>query len=173
MDAFDAITTRYACRAYTDEQLTADQTEMLIKAANAAPAASRDYSVIKLTVVQDAALRAEIEAATAHGLPALGDHPTFQAPTLMILSVLPNERLPMVAYCNASCAAENIMVQATALGLASVFLMGVPLVMRERPALLEKLNIVDGFMPVVVVAVGHAKRPGAAQKPERLRVERF
>lgn len=80
---------------------------------------------------------------------------------------------PFVPYCNASCMAENIMIEANALGLASVFLMGVPTVMKSRPELLQKLNIADGFEPAIVVAVGYAVEPVAEKKPMRILVERF
>lgn len=174
METFEAITTRYACRVYdTETQLTEEQVSKLIQAANAAPAASRDYSVIKLTVAQEKTLREAIDAATAHAIAQLPDHPTFQAPALFILSVKINEKIPFVGYCNASVAAENIMVQANAMGLASVFLMGVPMIMQSKPELLEKLHITDGFKPVVVVAVGYAKTPQQVTKPIRLAVERF
>ena len=171
METFEAITKRYACRSYTDEQLTMEETEMLIKAANASPAASNNYKVTKLTVVQNKELLSEIEKNTAHALPVLKDHPTFQAPTLMILSVKPNENVPFLPYCNASVIAENIMIQATSLGLASVFLMGVPLVMQQKKELLKKLNIIDDFIPIIVVAVGHAKNQISVNKPNRLNVE--
>ena len=173
MEAFEAITTRHSCRDYIVRQLSEEQTEKLIRAANAAPAASRNFNTVKLTVVQDAGLCAEIDRAAAFALPPLKEHPTFGAPTLMVLSVKPNRAAPFVPYCNASCMAENIMIEANALGLASVFLMGVPTVMKSRPELLEKLNIADGFEPAIVVAVGYAAEPVAEQKPMRILVERF
>lgn len=173
MDTLQAITTRYACRDYTSQQLTREQTELLIQAANAAPAASCDFSTVKLTVVQDEGLCAEIDQAAAFSLPPLKEHPTFGAPTLVLLSVKPNEAVPAVPWCNASCMAENIMVAANALGLASVFLMGVPTALRQKRGLLEKLHITDGFVPAIVVAVGYARQPTAEHKPMRVLVERL
>ena len=173
MNTFEAITTRYACRAYTDKQLTQEQTEKLIQAANAAPAASHNFSMVKLTVVQNKDLISEIDSATAHGLPPLGDHPTFNAQTLMILSIKPNEQVPFVPYCNASCMAENIMIQANSLGLASCFLMGVPLVLQKKTDILKKLNINCGFIPVIIVTLGYAKNPQNITKPKRIEVEIF
>ena len=38
MNVYEAITKRYSCREYTDEQLTEEETEKLIEAANAGPA---------------------------------------------------------------------------------------------------------------------------------------
>ena len=126
---------------------------------------------MKLTVVRDRALIETIEASTAYGMPMLREHPVYQAPTLMILSAKINEEFPMISYCNVSCAAENIMIQATDLGLASVFIMAVPAVMQDKQELLQTLNMKDGFIPLVMVAVGHAKNNTETSKPQRLLTE--
>ena len=168
MNTYEAITKRYACREYTDEPLTEEETKKLIEAANNAPAGMGDYTGMKLTVVQDKKLIETIEAATAHGMPMMGDHPAYEAPTLMILSAKINEQFPMISYCNVSCAAENIMIQATDLGLASVFIMAVPTVMQNKPDLLKALNITDDFLSLVMVAVGHEKSKSEGIKPKRL-----
>lgn len=168
MNTYEAITKRHACRAYTDEPLTAEETQKLIEAANAAPAGMGDYTGMKLTVVKDRKLIESIESATAHGMPMMGDHPVYEAPALMILSAKINEQFPMISYCNVSCAAENIMIQATDLGLASVFIMAVPTVMQNKPDLLKALNITDDFLPLVMVAVGHEKNKSEMLKSKRL-----
>lgn len=171
MNVQEAITNRYACREYTEEQLTTEETKKLIDAANAAPAGMGNYTGMKLTVVQNKELINAIESVTAHGMPMMGDHPAYQAPTLMILSSKINDEFPMIAYSNVSCAAENIMIQATALGLASVFIMAVPTVMQGKQELLQSLNIKDDFVPLVMVAVGHAKNEVETIKPKRLLTE--
>lgn len=171
MDTTQAILDRHACRDFLDEQITDEQRGALIQAANAAPAGMGDYSGIRLTVIQNEALRAEIERETARGMPMMGAHPTYGAPTLMLISVRVDERLGMIAYCNAACMAENIMVQATALGLGSVLIMAVPAVMQSRPALLERLHIAGGLTPVVMVAVGKARDGEAPERGERISYE--
>ena len=103
-------------------------------------------------------------------MPVMGDHPTYEAPTLMFICVKPDEQFEMIPYCGALCIAENIMVQATALGLASVYIMAVPTVMQEKPELLEKLNMSEGFIPVVLVSVGKAKKESDVKKADRLKV---
>ena len=168
MNTYEAITKRHACRAYTDEPLTAEETQKLIEAANAAPAGMGDYTGMKLTVVEDRKLIESIESATAHGMPMMGDHPVYEAPALMILSAKINEQFPMISYCNVACAAENIMIQATDLGLASVFIMAVPTVMQNKPDLLKALNITNDFLPLVMVAVGHEKNKSETTKPKRI-----
>ena len=57
----------------------------------------------------------------------------------------------------------------TALGLASVYIMAVPTVMQGKPELLEKLEMSEGFIPVVLVSVGKAKNEKFAEKKNRLR----
>lgn len=157
MDTLEAIKHRYSCRAFKPEQISMEQTEMLIEAAKAAPAAMGDYSGISLTVIQSGKMRKQIDKETAFSMPMMGEHPTYEAPTLMIISVKENTEFPMIPYCNASCMAENIMIEATALGLASVYIMAVPTVLQQKKELMKRLEIEDGFIPVVMVAIGYAK----------------
>lgn len=159
MNVEDAIQKRYACRTFLTEQISEEQRDLLIKAAQASPVAMGDYSAVKLTVVQDQKLRNLIEQETAYGMPMMGEHPTYQAPTLFIINVKENAEFPVIPYCNASCMAENIMIQAAALELASVYIMAVPTVMQKKPELLSKLGVEDGFFPAVMVAVGKEKNP--------------
>ena len=170
MEAREAILNRYACRQYSEVQITEEQLKALIEAANAAPVGMGDYSGYELVVVQDEKIRKAIDEGTAHAMPVMGDHPTYEAPTLMFICVKPDEQFEMIPYCGASCIAENIMVQATALGLASVYIMAVPTVMQEKPELLEKLNMSEGFIPVVLVSVGKAKKESDVKKADRLKV---
>ncbi|MDO4182823.1 MAG: nitroreductase family protein [Coriobacteriia bacterium] len=169
MNTKDAILLRHACRSYTNEPLTDEQIDTLIQAANAAPATMGDYSGIELTVVKSPELLQEIEKETAHGMPMMGDHPTYEAPALFIISVKPNEHYAMLPYCNASCMAENIMIQATDLKLGSVYIMAVATVMQKKPELLGKLQITSGFVPAVVVAVGTANEDVRVSITERIR----
>lgn len=170
METLEAIINRYACRQYLNEQITEEQLNALIEAANAAPVGMGDYSGYELVIVQDEEIRKAIDEGTAHAMPVMGDHPTYEAPTLMFICVKPDEQFEMIPYCGASCIAENIMVQATALGLASVYIMAVPTAMQGKPELLEKLRMSEGFIPVVLVSVGKAKDEHEKKKPDRLKV---
>ncbi|WP_455581659.1 nitroreductase family protein [Dysosmobacter sp.] len=156
MDALEAIQKRYSCRSFSKEQISEEQTQALIAAAKAAPAAMGDYSGISLTVIQDEDARTLIERETAHSMPMMGEHPAYEAPTLLLISVKENADFPMIPYCNASCMAENIMIAAAAMGLASVYIMAVPTVMRQKPELLHELGIDSAFLPVVMIAIGCA-----------------
>lgn len=168
MDAYDAIQGRYACRKFTQEQVSGDELGKLLEAANAAPVGMSDYDGFEVIVVQDDQLRATIDAGTAHGMPPMGDHPTYGAPTLVFICAKVNPEYPAVAYGGASCIAENVMIQAAALELASVYVMAVPTVMQSKPELLKTLQLRAGFLPLVMVAVGHAATSHDARKPARL-----
>ena len=169
MKVEEAIEKRYACREFKDRQISADDLDLLIKAANAAPVAMGDYTQIELIAVQDSKIIKAIDDACAHAMPMMGDHPTYGAPTLMFICAKPNPDFVMLPYCGASCIAENIMIQATDLGLASVYIMAVPTVMHDKADLLELLQMSEGYLPLVCVAVGYAENEIDVQKEERLR----
>ena len=98
MDALEAIQKRYSCRSFAKKQISAEQVQALIAAAKSAPAAMGDYSGISLTVIQDEGIRTLIERETAHSMPMMGEHPTYEAPTLMLISVKENADFPMIPY---------------------------------------------------------------------------
>lgn len=166
MDTKQAIQSRYACRSFQNKQITDSQRDTLISAAKAAPVAMGDYSTVTLTVIQNETIRAKIEQETAHAMPMIGEHPTYQAPTLFLISAKENAQFPAIPYSNASCIAENIMIQATALELASVYIMAVPTVMQQKPELLRELGIPADFSPAVMVAVGKASELASHEKTE-------
>ncbi|MBR0149999.1 MAG: nitroreductase family protein [Synergistaceae bacterium] len=169
METSNAIQKRSSCRKYRAEQISREQLDTLIKAANAAPVGMGDYGSYELVIVQDETARKAIDSGTAHAMPVMGDHPTYEAPTLMFICVKPNPQFEMIPYCGASCIAENIMIQATALDLGSVYIMSVPSVMQKKPELLGILPMTEGFLPVILVAVGYAETDTARPKPDRLK----
>lgn len=168
MDTIEAIKHRYSCRAFKPEQISKEQTEMLIEAAKAAPAAMGDYSGISLSVIQSEKMRKQIDKETAFSMPMMGEHPTYEAPTLMMISVQENKDFLMIPYCNASCMAENIMIEATALGLSSVYIMAVPTVLQKKKELMKQLEIKSGFIPVVMVAIGYANTEAECKRENKI-----
>lgn len=77
----------------------------------------------------------------------------------------------MIPYCNVSCAAENIMIAATDFGLASVFVMGIPMVLQKKADLLNKLHIDDDFIPAISILIGYAKNKTDVHKSNKLIVD--
>lgn len=174
MDTFSAIKSRYSCRDFSSKKISKEQISALIQAANAAPAASGNYNNHKLTIVQNERIISKINRATEKEFPQLSTHPTFGAPVLMVLSIKPNSNFPMIPYCNISCAAENIMIAATDLGLASVFVMGIPMALQKRTDLLNELHIDTDFVPAISLLIGYAKNNQVyTDKPNRLIVDKL
>ena len=64
-----------------------------------------------------------------------------------------------------SCAAENMLLAAAGLGLGSCFLMG-PMAAFSDPALRARLELPEGYEPLVGVALGYAA-PEHPAAPER------
>ena len=173
METKKAIQERYSCRNYSDKKITQEEIETLIKAANAAPAASNDYTKIKLTIIEDKELIKTIEETAYNVYPQLTNHPLHGATALFLISVIPHELMESVSYANAAAMAENICIQASDLKLSSTFTMGIAGGLRQNQELLEKLNITEGFIPAISVLIGHPREDIKVEKPERLKVERF
>lgn len=169
MEVYEAIEKRYACRDFKDKQISNEDLNLLIKAANAAPVAMGDYSQIELITVQDSDILKSIDEGCAHAMPMMGDHPTYEAPTLMFICAKPNPEFIMIPYCNASCIAENIMIQASGLNLASVYIMAVPTVMQEKEDLMKLLGMDQDFMPLICVAIGYENTEQNTVKKDRLK----
>ena len=57
---------------------------------------------------------------------------------------------------NSACVAMNMLLAATALGLGSIYLNLVIGLIKEHKEILDKLNLPEGFVPVVGVGIGYA-----------------
>jgi nitroreductase len=105
-------------------------------------------------------------------MPAVGAHPIYHAPTAILISGRkgegPNAAIP---YCNASCIVENILLEATDLGLGSIYLFAVPAVMQMLPELCELAGVPSGFMPIAMAAVGKGTDGLAAREADRTKIE--
>ena len=59
-------------------------------------------------------------------------------------------------FLSASCAMENILLEATELGLGSAYLMVAASVSARIPELCAALDIPDDYKPIAMAAVGHS-----------------
>lgn len=168
MDTLDAILSRCSCRDYTDEQITEEQLNSLLVAANAAPVAMGTFQCMALTVIQDRALMNKIEEATVAAMPqSPNKHPLYNAPTCILVSVKKEEGMLAAAHpMSASCIMENMLIEAAGLGLGSAFLMGTAMVMAQNPELCKEAKVPDGFMPVAMAAIGHAAATTVKKEPK-------
>lgn len=156
MTTMDAILTRQSCRGFKDEQITEEQLQQLLVAANAAPVGRGMFENVALSVLQDKALFAELEAAMKKMAPDYPNpHPLYNAPTGILVCV-PGEPVADVNWMNAACVMENILLAATDMGLGSTFIMGAIAAMRQNPELCAAAKIPEGFVPVCMAIVGHS-----------------
>lgn len=147
MELFEAIEKRFSNRKYLDKQISDEDLNKILRAGMQAPIGRGKYEDMHITVIQNKELLDEISG--------LVDRSVFyKAPTLVIISArddgygLDKE--------NSACVAMNMLLAATALDLGSIYLNLVIGLIKEHKEVLEKLNLPDGFIPVVGVGLGYA-----------------
>lgn len=153
--ADDPIFRRTSVRAFTPEKLTEKEAELLLRAAMAAPSATNqqpwEFWVADAPVT----------------LGALADASPFAAPTakaaLAIVPCLRTEglRVPEMAAQDMGAMAENILLEATELGLGAVW-QGIYPDAQRMEQVRRALRIAEDLpvAPFAIIAVGHpAKTP--------------
>lgn len=128
MDTLEAILKRKSVRSYKNEQISEAELKALVDAGMSGPGGGAVHlSVIQKgdliqrinDITKNAMLNSGVEFSVQRAsLP--GYEPIYGAPTLILLSAPdPNGAV------NCACAAENMLIAATALGLGSCFLMSI------------------------------------------------
>lgn len=125
MEALEAILKRKSVRSYKKEQISDTALDAIVEAGKSGPGGGEVY----ITVIQKAELIQKINDLTKAAMLSGGGfmkeraslpgyEPVYGAPTLILLTA-PDQN----GIANCSCAAENMLVAATALGLGSCYLM--------------------------------------------------
>ena len=151
-----ALKKRQSCRSFIRKQITETELITILKAGNAAPVGMRRYEDVKITIIQNKNIINDINEATVQLFKRPGFHPTFDAPTLILVSGAqlegPQSGTP---YCNAACIVENMTIAATDLQIGSCYLMGIVVAIAENKGLCFELNIPEGFIPCAALALGY------------------
>jgi FMN reductase [NAD(P)H] len=166
MGISDIITKRKCVRAYLDRPVTTEDLEGIISAGRWAP----NHGDYRLSVIQDPALRKRFND-TAHkgmlesGIEFLqqraalpGYQPLYDAPVLILLSGPADDPYSGI---NCALAAENMLLEATARGLASCFIVTPYFALAVDPSLAEAACIPEDYAFQCAVLAGH----GAAEDP--------
>ena len=178
--AIDTIMSRKSVRTYTDQALTDDQIETLLRAAMAAPT-GMNAQPWRFVVVRDQAVKDEL-AGPRGGM-------VSQAPCVIVVcGETTMSRPPFgqqggepVAMENPlwpeDCAAatENLLLAAEAIGLGAVWTGCYPLPDRQ-PAVKAALGLPDNVEPFAVVPVGYPAgddQPKDKWKPENIHYDRW
>lgn len=164
METLAALAARKAVRKYKKEQIKEAELETILNAGGVAPVGMGDYASIHVTVVQNPDLLKKISdgVKAAFPMPSDGD-PIHGAPTLIIISTGPNERMPTIGDFNASCILENMLVAAADIGVGSVFMLSTMFAFSDQK-LAAELKIPAGFKPTAFAAFGYSDEPAAVKE---------
>ena len=157
MEFMETLCRRRSCRNYLPGQISEEDLQTLLKAANAAPVGMGQYDKVHLTVVQNAALLVKLNLCTADFIGDASFRATYGAPTVILVSAAAGDP-DDVRYCNAACIVENMHLAATDLGLGSVYLLGCVRALQKNAALQRELGVPEGFAPMSALAVGFASQ---------------
>lgn len=164
MELMKAIAMRKSTRSYKAEQISDESLTVILHAGCAAPVGMGAYDTVHLTVIQNSNLLDKITKATANVFGNPNMKPFYGAPTLIVVSAKPNEKVPTIGTANAACIIENMALAATDLGLGSVYLMSFLPSFSADKELLKELNLPEGFVPISGIALGHPTEPLTKEK---------
>ncbi len=171
MQVLNAIELRKSVRAYAPKAVEAEKIEAIIKAGNLAPV----FGQFHITVIEDKQLLQEINRVTLDMMKHSGDeflekraategyNPLYGAPSMIVLSAPNGNDSNGFNMANVSCAAENMIIQATELGLGSCFVMG-PIIALKGPEPAKKIEIPTGYTPLVGVLIGYSQESPSSNK---------
>ncbi|MFW5733683.1 MAG: nitroreductase family protein [Oceanidesulfovibrio sp.] len=150
MDALEAILTRRSIRAYTEDPITDEQVETLLRAAMAAPSAG-DAQTWAFVVVRDREL--------LDAVPAM--HPyakmTPQAPlAILVCGDVSAEKYAGFWVQDCSAAVENLLLAAHAMGLGAVWTGIYPDAGRVE-GFRRLFSLPEHIVPLALVPVGYPK----------------
>lgn len=178
MDFCELLNLRQSTRKFQPRRPSRDDIEKIIAAANRAPIGSNRYDDLHLTVMEDQqkllylceaawkrfSSRAKIREIA--GDTASVDAPKnfnlfYDAPMVVFISHRRQTSQPGIEWANVAVVATIMHLEATNLGLGSVFMWGALESMRLFPELdhTAVLELPDGFAPLLALAVGYPHAP--------------
>ena len=179
--AITTIMNRKSVRSFTDQKLTEQQIETLMKAAMAAPSAI-NIQPWHFVVIDDDAVKKEIwgegfQSEMFTGAPIVvivcGDTKTVRKP-FGKPDAEPEEVDNIFWYEDCSAATENLLLAAEAMGLGAVWTALYP---TERMApVIEKLGLPEKVKPLCAVPIGYPAsddQPKDKWKPEKIHRNRW
>ncbi len=157
MELLQVLKTRKSCRQYLEGQISDADLDKIILAGNTAPVGMGRYQNIQMTVVQNADMLNRISSECSESWNGKTFDPRYGAPTLIIVSEIPEKADIQVA--DVACVVENMHLMATDLGLGSIYLWGFIQYLKDNEKLKADLGIAVGYVPVSALAVGYSATP--------------
>lgn len=163
MNTIQTIKVRKSPETFLSTSLDRDDIQTIVETGNYAPI----FGKVHFTVITDAALLDAINRITIEMMKNSGNEfaekmantPGYSAvrnaQTFVVLSAPGGNDEMGFNMANVSCAAENMILTATELGIGSRFMMGPVMSLTQEPVQ-SQLALPDGYEPLVVVAIGYA-----------------
>jgi len=148
MSALETILTRRSIRSYTDQSISDDQIEQLLKAAMSAPTA-RNTQSWQFVVIKD---RNKLNS-----IPEFHPFAEMMKQASCAIAVCADlKKEPDINYANTNCsaAAENILLAAHAMGLGAVWLGVFPREKRVQ-GMKRLLDLPDFIVPIALISLGY------------------
>lgn len=162
----DAIFTRVSIRKFTDEGVTEEDVERLMRAAMAAPSAGNQQPW-EFFVTRDIELKQKLSETSPYARPA-GGAAVVIVPCLKQAEM----RFPEYGAIDLSACTENILLEAAAMGLGAVWL-GVYPEQDRVDAVAQCLGNPEGVVPFALVALGHPAEEVPPRSAKRFDPERI
>lgn len=169
-EVLSAIEKRFSTRGYTDEKLTKEELDTLIRAGLQAPTAANKQEVHITVVDGNNPILKEIEDEKNRGK-WIQDPPHnfyFEAPVVLILSA---DKAFYWGKLDAGIAVENIALAAEALGLGNLIIGCIKdaLTGEKRDYFADALKFPEGYEFEIAIAVGHK---AVTKEPHEYSVEK-
>jgi len=167
MDTLEAILTRRSVRKYQDRMVEPERLQMLLKAAMSAPSALNEQPW-QFVVINDRSLFEKIMQVYPYA-GMLKSAPL----AILICGDLGLEKASGNWVLDCSCAAQNLLLAAHAIGLGAVW-SGIYPETDRMEALSSLLNLPDWVRPLALVGIGYPDgvppTPPERFRPERIRI---
>lgn len=162
MDFFDVVRTRRSVRSYRADPVDDELIRQVLQAGMAAPSAGNRQPWEFIVIREDRALKEAIANVTYRGNSFItGEHQTWltQAPVLIVICANVQrsaarygwEHAYKIVLQDIAAAVENMLLAATALGLASCWVAGF-----DQVALAALLNVPELVPPIAILPLGYA-----------------
>lgn len=175
MELEELFSYRRSTRMYENQQITEEQLQQILEAAQNSPLAVGNRPKARLTVIQNTEILNEIRECCkteSRKNPGVIRDSLYGAPTLILVSEssLSEDRIEL---CDAACIIENMMLEATNLGLGCCYIWGCLSNLRANNELLRKLDLEKEQVILSGFICGIPVKPLYAKKREAISVKRI
>lgn len=162
----DALFTRTSVRRFTDEAVTEEQAELLMRAGMAAPSAGNQQPW-GFYLTRDKEMLARLASCSQYASPLRG-----AALGIVVCAQKSKLRFADMVVQDLSAATENILIEAAALGLGAVWMGVAPDAERMR-VVAEAIGNPEDSEPFALIAVGHPEKAPEPRGPKNYNPERI